>query len=101
MDCGLLGARMNELEKYRQNDMTPSHLYRLGVHLFGKREGLCRRRIHLQGSKKEDLSEPSAGASVEPKYSIGKSELNDQSGQLCAYNYMAGELHRFCGPIVT
>ena len=74
---------MTEVEKYRQNDMLPSHLYRLGVHLFGKREGLCRRRIHLQGSKnKEDLSRPSAEARLEPRYTVGRSQLDDQSGQL-------------------
>ena len=32
-------------ERYKQRDIFPSHIFRQGIHLFGDKERICRRRL--------------------------------------------------------
>ncbi len=52
------------LERYRQRNITPSHLYRLGTSLFGDRDRVCRLRLLCTETQKEHDRE------LEPEVSI-------------------------------
>ena len=64
--------------RYYQRDFIPSHVYRLGLNLFKKREKLCRRRLisatrvlHANG----DLARKVTKAKLAPESGYREAEL--------------------------